>query len=99
MKCKTCPDFDLCERCYPERLDQARAAVAAAAGRAGGRHPASHMFGARRAGVVMTREAADVELLAMQKDKAEAEAKAEKTATTCRPKSADVDAERDILCE
>lgn len=70
MKCKTCPDFDLCEKCYPLRLDLQREAVAAAAGMPGkGRHPANHVFGARRAGTVLSRELCDKELAAMEEDK------------------------------
>lgn len=73
MKCKDCPDFDLCEQCWPDRLDQQREIVAAAAGMPGrGRHPGAHKFGARRAGVVMTREAANAELKAAARDQAEA---------------------------
>jgi len=67
MKCKDCPDFDLCEECFPERKDRARAEVAAKMGVPGGKHPA-HNFGARRAGSVMTREACEKELVAMAAD-------------------------------
>mmetsp|Transcript_859 Transcript_859/g.2391 ORF Transcript_859/g.2391 Transcript_859/m.2391 type:complete len:265 (+) Transcript_859:111-905(+) len=79
MKCKDCPDFDLCEDCFPERLDQNRAAVAAAAGLSGGgKHP-KHAFGARRAGSVMT--AADA---AKERTAAKADAAAKAAADAAR---------------
>lgn len=69
MKCRDCPDFDLCDKCYPDRLDKAREAVAAAAGMPGkGRHPANHRFGPRKAHTVMTREACDKEIAAAEAD-------------------------------
>jgi len=67
MKCKDCPDFDLCDKCYPERLDKGREAVAAAAGMPGkGRHPKGHCFGPRKAAVVMTAEACAAEIAAAE---------------------------------
>lgn len=76
MKCRDCPDFDLCEKCYPLRLDKAREEVAAKAGMAGkGRHPAGHTFGPRKAAVVMTREAVEKEIAAAENDKKLAAAK------------------------
>mmetsp|Transcript_40315 Transcript_40315/g.111025 ORF Transcript_40315/g.111025 Transcript_40315/m.111025 type:complete len:265 (-) Transcript_40315:37-831(-) len=85
MKCRDCPDFDLCEDCYPERLDKARAKVAADAGlpAAAGKHPSKHTFGARLAKVVMTEAEAAAERAAAKK--AEAEAAAQPRAATARP--------------
>lgn len=76
MKCRDCPDFDLCEKCYPLRLDKGREEIAAKAGMAGkGRHPANHTFGPRKAAVVMTREAVEKEIAAAENDKKMAAAK------------------------
>eukprot|EP00929_Paragymnodinium_shiwhaense_P017442 TRINITY_DN1266_c0_g1_i1.p1 TRINITY_DN1266_c0_g1~~TRINITY_DN1266_c0_g1_i1.p1 ORF type:complete len:248 (+),score=81.77 TRINITY_DN1266_c0_g1_i1:132-875(+) len=63
MKCRDCPDFDLCEECYPGRLDLQREKVAVGAGLppGSGKHPGKHVFGARRAAVVLSREDADKE--------------------------------------
>lgn len=72
FKCKVCEDFDLCEQCYPLRLDKQREVVAAAAGMPGkGRHP-SHEFGPRRAKAVMTEAAVEAEKAAAVRDKAKA---------------------------
>jgi len=71
MKCKDCPDFDLCDKCYPERYDKAREEVCIKAGMPGkGRHPAGHKFAPRKAGVVMTPEAVAKELAAAAADAA-----------------------------
>jgi len=71
MKCKDCPDFDLCEECFPGRKDLQRENVAVAAGlpAGSGKHPAKHSFGARRAAVVLTREDADKENAMYKEDK------------------------------
>lgn len=77
MKCKDCPDFDLCDECFPQRLDKAREAVAAAAGMPGkGRHPAAHQFGPRKASSVLTKEAVAAELAAEKESEKVAAAKA-----------------------
>lgn len=81
-KCKVCPDFDLCDKCYPERRDKAREAVCVKAGMPAekGRHPAKCVFGPRKAGVVMTVEAVAKELAAAEADEKAAAAKAEAAA-------------------
>lgn len=76
MKCKDCPDFDLCEKCYPLRLDKHREAISAAAGLPGkGKHPAAHSFGPRKAHTVLTREAVAAELAAAEESEKLASAK------------------------
>merc|ERR1712151_83773 len=68
-------DFDLCEVCYPQKLDKTREAVAAAAGMPGkGRHPAAHKFGPRRAKSIMTEAEVEKERAYAAQDKANAEA-------------------------
>lgn len=71
MKCKDCPDFDLCDDCYPSKKDRARDAVAVAAGlpAGSGKHPAKHCFGARKAGVLMTEAETAKENAAYQESK------------------------------
>lgn len=72
-KCKDCPDFDLCDKCYPDRLDRHREAVAAAAGMPGkGRHPTGHNFAPRKAGVPMTATAVAAEIAAAEAAEKEA---------------------------
>mmetsp|Transcript_38 Transcript_38/g.73 ORF Transcript_38/g.73 Transcript_38/m.73 type:complete len:235 (-) Transcript_38:7-711(-) len=76
MKCRDCRDFDLCDDCFPLRLDAAREKIAAAAGMPGkGRHPAAHHFGARRAASVMTTEAVAAEKFAARQAAAAAKDK------------------------
>jgi len=103
MKCRQCVDFDLCERCYPERLDKGREAVAAAAGMPGkGRHPANHHFGARRATHIMTRAAADIEIAATAAERANSEAQDAAMAARAqarRDREAQEEADSDPLLE
>jgi len=91
-KCKDCPDFDLCDKCYPDRLDKAREAVAAAAGMPGkGRHPAGHCFAPRKAAVAMTPEACAKEIAAAEtqtKDNKSKEEQPRKAGDVAAPLSA-----------